>query len=987
MVVLIVESAPPSLRGELSKWMLEPKAGVYVGSISGAVRDLLWEKACANVRGGGCIMIYNAANEQGFAIRSWGDTTRIVEQWEGLYLVRRLPRITEDVLSEAPTVMRLWAKRDPFQPLPCHLVDVGFVALELLRTRAFGTIKDRFAEAVGCSPEHVESWLGYLVALHDWGKGWRNFQARGPQNVLDALAAAGLRLENDDHEEWRHEVLSRLWLQEHLISRAGWNRRSANTVGAAIASHHGRLGQDLPKLMPFSGHEEWETLRDEVETMVRAAFAPEPWQANFAHHGVAGVLLSGLIVWADWIGSNEELFPLRWTGEEWHEYIEMSKLAARAAVARLRLRQDNPWRGITSFTQAWTTFQEPRPIQKAIDLLSTSASDGLTIIEAPMGDGKTEAALYLATQFMKHGGGLYVALPTATTSNQMFERVKAFLQEHDDSGAATLQLVHGTSWLVDRTAPELPPDLAGAGDDAEEHLALDWFRPKKRSLLATYGVGTIDQALMSVLHVKHGFLRLFGLSGKVLVVDEVHAYDAYMTEMLTLLLAWCRALSIRVILLSATLPQARKDELIEAYSGIPNSLPERNGGFAPYPLVTTVGQDGHVSEHPVPMGERRSEVRVVRHEGLLGDAAEIAALAAERVGSDGCVCIIANTVGSAQSIYAALKRIVPDVPTLLFHGRFLAEDRKRIEQRALDWFDKRSLLPVTDPRRTERPRRAILVATQVVEQSLDLDFDEMISEIAPIDLLLQRCGRLQRHHRPDRSRAPIFHVAMPDCESEDFGASGEVYAPYFLLRTKLALTDRWTLPQDLRPLVEAVYGPEPSQLPPAIVDRLARARKTWQNQQDKLRQDASVYLIPKPNERSFNLERNARVVFEDDEGLQRYLAAKTRHGNYTVQTLLVERKEWFDILQHERTPGKEVVQQLMLRTANLPRWWFKDVEPEHGFEAPRSAPRWLPVERVLFVENDVWCGRKAQGKPFTIEVSNEFGVRLIEREDEALDAV
>lgn len=994
MVVLMVESAPPSLRGELSKWMLEPKAGVYVGSVSGAVRDLLWDKVCASVRDGGSIMIYSASNEQGFAIRSWGDTSRVIEQWEGLYLARRLPRLTGDALNMAPTVMRLWAKAEPFQPLPCHLVDVGFVALELLETLAFGVVKQRLADAMGCPPEQVRGWIGYLVALHDWGKCWRNFQARGPDNVREALFAAGLRLDGDEHERWRHEVLSRVWLQEHLMNWAGWSRRSANTAGAAVASHHGRLGQDLPTLMPFSGRDDWEALRDEIETMVRTAFAPESWRADFVHHGVAGVLLSGLIVWADWIASNEELFPLRWTGEAWDDYIELSKLAARAAVERLGLGKDNPWTGIDSFAQAWPALSEPRPIQTAVNPLSSPNPPGLTIIEAPMGEGKTEAALYLATQCMKQGGGMYVALPTATTSNQMFARVKEFLGEHDRGAAAAVQLVHGTSWLVDKTAPDAPPDLVDEEGDSEGHLALDWFRPRKRSMLATYGVGTIDQALMSVLHVRHGFLRLFGLAGKVLIVDEVHAYDPYMTEELTRLLSWCRALSIHVILLSATLPQARKKELIKAYKnqGSPSSSAEpwsedEDEKSMAYPLITTVTSTGEVRHHAVAGGERTTNIRVVKHEGLLGDATGIANLALERVGSEGCLCVIANTVGSAQAIYGELKRLAPDVPTLLFHGRFLVKDRQRVERRALDWFDKRSLLPVRDPRRTERPKRAILVATQVVEQSLDLDFDEMISEIAPIDLLLQRCGRLHRHQRPERTREPVFHIALPNDDSVDFGASGRVYAPYFLLRTRLALPDGWVLPDDLRPLIEVVYGPEPSNLPSRLVEHLALARRQWETEEQKLRECASAYLVPEPYANAFNLHRIARVVLEDDEGLQRYFSARTRHGNYTVKTLLVERCEWFDIVQADRSPGKPVLRQLMLLTADLPRWWLKDVEAEHGYVSPQRAPRWLPAQQVLFTANGTWRGRDTKGHAVSIEVDAEFGVRLLARGDEVLDTL
>lgn len=979
MIVLIIESAPPSLRGELSKWMLEPKAGVYVGSLSGAVRDLLWDKACARVREGGCIMIYPAANEQGFAIRSWGDTTRVVDQWEGLFLVRRLPRASTATIEQAPLVMRLWAKANPFQPLPCHLVDVGFTALELLKTNAFKIAKQKLQEAMACPEELFDAWLGYIVALHDWGKGWPNFQGRssGPDEIRQSLERAGLPLHVAEQEKTiRHEAISRLWLQRHLREWAEWGRSSAVTVGLATAAHHGRLGQGMPKLLSFTGDDQWESLRIETEEMVRAVFDPQPWQANFRDHSTAGMLLSGLIVWADWIASNEQLFPLRWNGEDWLGYAELSGLAAQHAVQKLGLDGKNSWQHIRSFTDAWPDFKEPRSIQTTMqDLVDDELEPGLVFIESPMGEGKSEAALYLATRLMQAGGGLYVALPTAATSNQMFDRVRSFLAEHDAGAAASVQLVHGASWLVDTLSPT---EFIETFDDEDpgSSLAMDWFRPRKRSLLASYGVGTIDQALMSVMHVKHGFLRLFGLTGKVLIVDEVHAYDAYMSEILTLLLQWARLLSIRVILLSATLPRARRDALLKAYHD--DALPPSGeaAGNLPYPLVTMAFTDGRVEERAVPPGDRAVAIKVQLHEGLLGDPKAIAKLALERLGDEGCLCVIVNTVGSAQAIYAELKQTAPDVDVLLFHSRFLAEHRHHIERAALDRFDKRSLLPSHEPEATVRPKRAILVATQVVEQSLDLDFDEMISEVAPIDLLLQRSGRLHRHTRPDRPRTkPLFHVLLPDADSDDFGSTGHVYAPYILLRTRLTLSGDWSLPQDMRALVEAVYGPEPNDVQPDLRDALSVARAKWEAFQEKMGDGARQYLIPKPYQRAFNLDRNARTVFEDDDGLQSYLSAKTRYGNYTAQTLLVEADEWAELAEGGRPP-RRVLQALMLRTVALPRWWLQNVEAADGYEAPFFAPRWLSVEQVLCVKGGRWCGQDAKNNRIEIEISRELGVQF-----------
>jgi CRISPR-associated protein Cas2 len=88
MVVVILERAAPSLRGELTRWMLEPQAGVFVGSLSALVRDKLWERICRSAKGASCMMVYSANNEQGFAFRFWGVTDREVADFEGLFLIR-----------------------------------------------------------------------------------------------------------------------------------------------------------------------------------------------------------------------------------------------------------------------------------------------------------------------------------------------------------------------------------------------------------------------------------------------------------------------------------------------------------------------------------------------------------------------------------------------------------------------------------------------------------------------------------------------------------------------------------------------------------------------------------------------------------------------------------------------------------------------------------------------------------------------------------
>lgn len=865
-----------------------------------------------------------------------------------------------------PILFQLWAKSDPFHPLPCHMLDVGNVALALLEAEPFRTTANRFAAATGCPEQQVKPWLAYLTSLHDLGKCHRRFQAKGPDQLLTPLIAAGL-VQKPLDEPFRHEVVSARWVQSHLKSVCGWRAPAAVTVAAALRAHHGNFRAEEDKDEESEAEAgQWEPLRRNLSEQLWETFGPGDWKADFRDHSVAGILLCGLLVLSDWIASNPDLFAMTHAGEPLAEYAARSRDEARKAVRGLGFDGASPWRSGQSFQQVWPKIKSPNGLQLRIEeVFRSGVAPGLAIIEAPMGEGKTEAAIYLATRWMEASGqtGLYVALPTAATSNQMHGRVREFLAHHDPLAAATTRLVHGTAWLLDEATPERLPEVSGASS-ADTGVALDWFRPRKRTLLALNGVGTIDQAHMSVLHVPFGFLRLFGLAGKVLIIDEVHAYDAYMSEFLEHLLRWCRALAVPVILLSATLPATRRQALVQAYA--PDAHLRSDDG--PYPLITVVGSDGTVREESGFRATDRPAVRLIQHPGYLGDPERIAAMVADRARQGGCIGVIASTVASAQAIFRALRDELPDgqVELILFHARFTAERRQAVEQAVLDRLDKRSLDPAA-PDYRPRPKKLVLVATQVVEQSLDLDFDELFTELAPIDLLLQRMGRLWRHlNRPDRGgrQTADLHVFLPAGPDGSLRPAGDVYSAFILKQTHQVLAGREAvaLPGDLRDLVGQVYDHPPT------ADSLLWLE--WQKLQEELecaRKQAQTYLIPDPKPNSFVLADFDQYPRDENEGeAASYMAVRTRQGDYTRSILALEGGAFRGLLAADRPPGREVLKAIYLRSVSLPAWWFSQADPAPGYEPLIPAKKWLPGYAVLRLRDGRWEGSTAKGEHFKI---------------------
>ncbi|PZU03125.1 MAG: CRISPR-associated helicase Cas3', partial [Francisella sp.] len=445
---------------------------------------------------------------------------------------------------------------------------------------------------------------------------------------------------------------------------------------------------------------------------------------------------------------------------------------------------------------------------------------GLLIIEAPMGQGKTEAALMCAHVLAdKFGlGGIFFGLPTMATSNPMFGRVREWLDAVPAEDQSSITLAHSKAGLNDDYQQLMPwSDSMAVYDDSVDTqreasaIVHEWFLGRKRAILADHVVGTIDQALFTGLKSKHVVLRHLGLAGKVVIIDEVHAADVYMREYLKVVLEWLGVYRAPVILMSATLPPAQRHELALAYAKGRNG---RDANVAltttdEYPLMTSVS-DG-IAQRGTSASATARQVALQ----FMGDSLdELIELIEDRMSDGGCVGIIRDTVARAQETFDILNSQL-NCEVMLVHSRFLAPQRARREADLVRRLGRSG---------GDRPNRIVVVGTQVLEQSLDVDFDLLISDIAPMDLLLQRIGRLHRHdrQRPLPMREATCLVTGVDAWQEDGPQFSQgvdlVYEPSALLCTAAilqALDDgNVTLPHDIPRLVRTAYDesftwPEP----------------------------------------------------------------------------------------------------------------------------------------------------------------------------------
>lgn len=636
-----------------------------------------------------------------------------------------------------------------------HCQIVGHVARELIRRQPQWLRDSLF-------PKGSE----LVAAAHDLGKVSPHFQEK-------IHSAAGERLGIGKAE------LDTTFGGHATISQACLKDSAPKLIAQILGKHHGASpnGEGCPNDNVYGG-QVWQQNRMNLLADLKTCFGCD-WPAVCDENQANA--LSGLTCVADWIGSGSLFDGVLPDGQPdtkpWQNLI--SEAVDRAGFVGFKVRPNLSFEDIFSF----------QPHEAQTKLIQAADGQGVYILEAPMGMGKTEAALFAAYKALSQGAatGIYFALPTQLTSDKIYDRMNTFLANvlADDCKFRSL-LLHSSAWLRDTELGE--EGMPGKG----------WFNSSKRGLLAPFAVGTIDQALMGVMNVKHGFVRTFGLAGKIVILDEVHSYDSYTGTIMDKLVQTLQELQCTVIILSATLTAERRADLLGQKSN-----------EVSYPLVSCSQKGSAALYFPVPQTDSATVSVSVKNDDK--EALEEAILRAER-GEQ--VLWIENIVTEAQDrfkiIAARAQACGVKIECGLLHSRFLRTDRQCNEEKWVNAFGKEG-----HAQRSECGR--ILVGTQVLEQSLDIDADFLITRISPTDMLFQRIGRLWRHReadklRPEPAKREVWILAPPLEDSRNtagvWGKIGKVYLPYVLYRSLAVWQQKQqvALPQDIRPMLETTYA-------------------------------------------------------------------------------------------------------------------------------------------------------------------------------------
>lgn len=810
---------------------------------------------------------------------------------------------------------KLWGKKKEkdgqyyWLPLEQHLLDTSNIIVQLWNHWLCDGQKKFILDSISGSNKDGVSLVSFIGLTHDLGKATPCFfmKPSGGNRSTDldkTLTENLIRAGFSGLEHWSSESSSKsphALASQVLLNSYGVGEDIASIIGG----HHGKPVDDKyavrKQLESYTANYYQYDRSDEcTENWKRVQHRLFEWALEEAGYESvdelpeieqpAQVLLQGLLIMADWIASNEEYFPLFPMDKDEEEFQEERLEYGWEHWSKTYLWTPNYFSDIVGQYNKRFQFQ-PRSIQQAFsEAIDKTQKPGIIILEAPMGVGKTEAALLGVEQMAEKEkcSGMFFGLPTQATSDGIFPRIKEWIAEisNETGDDKSIQLMHGKAQFNE--AYQNLKKVENIYEEEEEHqgnvIINEWFTGRKTAILDDFVVGTVDQFLLAGLKQKHLALRHLGLSKKVIVIDEVHAYDAYMSAFLYRVVEWLGAYHIPIIILSATLPASRRERLVKMYC-LGMGMKMRNiqadysdwGKTEAYPLITYTDGDkvGQLRDFPL---ENKKEVRV----GVIEEE-ELPGILQKSLSNGGVAGIIVNTVKRAQDLAGELVKIFGEKNIHVLHSSFLAPHRREKEIQLLNEIGKDA----------KRPGIRIIIGTQVLEQSLDIDFDVLFTDIAPMDLLLQRIGRLHRHietKRPEKLETPFVYVMGILGMAEFEEGTTKIYGGYLLTRTQLLLPKKLMIPDDISRLVQKVYSEKELDIPQPIREKYDRMKEKNDLTLNEKENSADAFRLEEP----YFPEENSLIGWLKDNTLsdtEEAGLAKVRDGADSIEVILVKRKE------------------------------------------------------------------------------------------------
>lgn len=765
----------------------------------------------------------------------------------------------------------LWAKKEErggrffWLPLMIHLADTMNVC-RWLWTHWLSDGQRQFCiNSISLPDEETALGLAaFLGAVHDIGKATPVFQIQKGFNnsadldamLLERLETAGFlgisSLDLASPQKTHHSIAGEYLLKEEYHVK--------DDIGSIVGGHHGKPVDDIFSIedqsaYPANYYQDENSGSDIYRNWSRVRYGIFCWALEASGFKTveelpeisqpAQVIYSGLLIMADWISSNHDFFPLIDINSE-----QISDMNARYREG-ISLWSENLPLQLQSYPSMDELYlrrfgYEPRDFQAvAYKTISQINKPGIIILEAPMGQGKTEAALVSAEIIAAKTGnsGLFFGLPTQATSNSMFGRVHNWLTTVTDEykSKQSLRLCHGKAALNGEMNvlrySSVPQDINIDDKENGSVFVNEWFSGRKKSALDDFVVGTVDGFLQAALKQKHLALKHLGLSKKVVIIDEVHAYDTYMQQYLEEAIRWMGAYGVPVILVSATLPKETRKNMLTAYlkgAGVkgrdiqfPDEISDNN-----YPLISyTDGFNVNAQTAFSRVEDKTVYIKKMSDEEVLEKLEDL-------TDGGGVIGIIVNTVKKAQRLGEECKKRFGEDAVDILHSAFIATDRINKEAQLLNLIGKQG----------KRPEKKIIIGTQVMEQSLDIDLDVLITDLCPVDLLLQRIGRLHRHElqRPEKHKSAVVYVLGTNEQLEFDKGSEWVYGKYFLIRTQYYLPEIIKIPSDIPLLIDEVYGNAEPVFSKQLLKTYEESRNRIEVLKAKQSDKAHTYLINDP---------------------------------------------------------------------------------------------------------------------------------------------